>query len=65
MTVDTLGTPNRHESPKTMTITRMATAARLMIVTVDTFYTPNMYGRSKNDDNYEDGDRDPLDPCDC
>ena len=35
-----------------MTVTRMATAARLIPVTVDTFDTPNVYGFSKNDDNY-------------
>ena len=30
-----------------MTARRMATAARLIPVTVDTFDTPNMYGSSK------------------
>ena len=39
MTVDTFGTPKNYESAKTMTVTRMATATRLIPVTVDTFHT--------------------------
>ena len=47
-----------------MTVTRMATATRLIPVTVDTFDTPQRC-ESSNDGNYEDGDRDPPDPYDC
>ena len=39
VTVDTFDTPTRYESSKTMTVTRMAAATRLIPVTVDTFDT--------------------------
>ena len=44
VTVDTFDTPTRYESSKTMTVTKMATATRLIPVTVDTFDTPQRYG---------------------
>ena len=43
----TRGVPSRYESSKTMTVTRMATATRLIPVTVDTFDTPTKCESSK------------------
>ena len=97
--VDIFDMPKKDGSSKTITITRMATAIRLILVTVDIFDTPETDGSWKpmiitrmatatrlipvtvdivdtseedkssisffNNDNYEDGDRDLPDTCDC
>ena len=47
VTVDTFDMPKRHEKPKTMTVSRMATPTRPILVTVDTFDTPKRYEKPK------------------
>ena len=64
MTVDTFESPRTCESPKTSTVTRMATLPSAIPVTVDILEFRNIIRESKNVDSYEDGDRDPRDPCD-
>ena len=58
VTVDTFESPRRCERPKTLTITRMATLPSAIPVTVDIFEFRTSSESRKNDDNYEDGDRD-------
>ena len=64
MTVDTFESPRTCESPKTSTVTRMATLPSAIPVTVDIFEFRTSSESRKNVDSYEDGDRDPRDPCD-
>ena len=63
VTIDTVESPRRCESPKTSTATRMATLPSAIPVTVDIFESITS-SESRNVDSYEDGDRDPRDPCD-
>ena len=64
MTVDTFEFPRTCESPKTSTVTRMATLHSAIPVIVDIFEFRTSSESRKNVDSYEDGDRDPRDPCD-
>ena len=47
VTVDTFYAPKKHEGSKTMTVTGMATATRLILVTVDTCDMQIKYARRR------------------
>ena len=64
VTVDTFECPRKCQSPKTSTVTRMATLPSAILVAVDIFEFRTSSESRKNVDSDEDGDRDPRDPCD-
>ena len=64
VTVDTVDTRKKCQSPNTVTVTRMATPTHLIPVKVDTFEMQKM-SKLKSDDSCKHGDPDPPDPCDC